>query len=268
MMEARKRPEPIKDFQVQDLGEGIFNITAPPMRFQQYLVLGQEKALLIDTGFGLGSLKKIVDGITGLPIVLLNTHGHPDHGGGNAEFGRPLLHPADNELYAEACSYEYRYDELTRLWHMDEEAHKLQKERPEPLPVADGSLIDLGGRVLTVIHTPGHTMGSLCVFDEKTGSLFAGDNLNAMATGMTESCASSIREFLASLKKLETFPVKAVYTGHMPARVEPSVIAGKIQCCEKILAGEPAEVENTPRGSGLMMRAGGTGIHYRAELAQ
>ena len=267
-MEMRKRPEPIRDFQVHDLGEGIWNITAPPMRFQQYLVLGDEKALLIDTGFGLGSLKKVVDGITDLPIVLLNTHGHPDHGGGNAEFGSPLLHPADNELYAEKCSYAYRYDELTRLWHMDGEADKLQKELPAPLPLEDGARIDLGGRVLTVLHTPGHTMGSVCVFDEKTGSLFAGDNLNAMATGMTEDCASTISEFLASLQKLAALPVTAAYTGHMPARVEPSVIAGKIECCEKILAGEPGEVENSPRGNGLMMRAGGTGIHYRPDRAK
>lgn len=267
-MEMKKRPEPIRDFQTHDMGDGIFNITAPPMRFQQYLVLGQEKALLIDTGFGLGSLKAVVEGIANLPVVLLNTHGHPDHGGGNAEFGRPLLHPADHALYAEKCSYASRYDELTRLWHMEELADKLQKELPEPLPLADGARIDLGDRVLTVLHTPGHTRGSVCVFDEKTGALFAGDNLNAMATGMTEDCAASIGEFLEALKKLAALPVTAVYTGHIPARVEPDVIAGKIECCEKILAGEPGEVENSPRGHGVMMRAGGTGIHYRPELAR
>ena len=97
-MEQKKRPEPIKEYSVNDLGSGIYNITAPPMRFQQYLVLGEEKALLIDSGFGLGSLKKVVDGLTDLPVVLVNTHGHPDHGGGNGEFGSPYLHPDDNEL--------------------------------------------------------------------------------------------------------------------------------------------------------------------------
>ena len=264
-MEMRKRPEPIKDFEVHDLGNGIINITAPPMRFQQYLVLGAEKAALIDTGFGLGSLKKVVDGLTGLPIVLINTHGHPDHGGGNGEFGSPLLHPADNELYAQACSYESRLDELTNKWHLGAEADKLQKERPEPTPLEDGTVIDLGGRTLSIIHTPGHTMGSVCVFDEQTGSLFAGDNLNGMATGMTEDCASDMSTYLASMEKLTSLPVKAVYTGHMPSRVDPEIIGQKIECAKRILAGEQGEPMNTPMGSGFMLRVGDTGIHYRPD---
>lgn len=265
-MNERKRPEPITDFQVHDLGGGLWNITAPPMRFQQYLLLGGEKALLIDTGFGLGSLKKVVDGITKLPVVLVNTHAHPDHSGGNAEFGRPYLHPADNELYAAKCSYEARLDEMTNMWHLP--ADTLQPTPPEPVAMEDGTVFELGGRRVTVIHTPGHTRGSVCLFDEMSGALFAGDNLNAMATGMTEACAADISEFLASLKKLAALPVTAVYTGHMPARVEADIIADKIACCERILAGDMGEEENSPRGQGRMVRGGKTGIHFRPDLAK
>lgn len=262
-MDRRQRPEPIRDFEVHELGNGIINITAPPMRFQQYLLLGGEKALLIDTGFGLGSLKKVVDGITKLPVVLMNTHGHPDHGGGNAEFGRPFLHPADNELYAAKCSYEARLDELTKMWHLS--ADMLQPTPPEPVPLEDGTVFDLGGRRVTVIHTPGHTRGSVCLFDENTGALFAGDNLNAMATGMTEDCAADMSEYLASMKKLQTLAVTSVYTGHMPARVGPEIIQTKIEIAERILSGEQGEYRKTPMGEGYELRLGGTAISYRPD---
>lgn len=260
-MEQRKRPEPIKDYIVTDLGEGIFNITAPPMRFQQYLVLGGEKALLIDSGFGLGSLKKVVDGLTKLPVILVNTHGHPDHGGGNAEFGRPLLHPDDNELYACKCSFEARLDEAAH-WGLENAAEQLQPTPPEPLPLEDGHVFDLGGRNLRVIHTPGHSRGSVCILDERTGTLFTGDNVQGMATALTESCAVCVSDYLASMERLAALPVKAICTGHMPAVLTPDYIDKKIRCARRILAGDPPETVRSRTGECLGMTVDGTSIHY------
>lgn len=261
MEPRRKRPEPIKTFMTQDLGNGIINITAPPMRFQQYLVLGSEKALLIDTGFGMGSLKAVIDGLTQLPILLINTHGHPDHGGGNAEFGAPLLHPADNDLYAYKCARETRLEEVTR-WGLAEEADKLQPTPLAPIPVEDGTVIDLGDRKLTVHHTPGHTAGSICIFDEQTGYLFTGDNVMGMATALTEPSATSVAVYLASMEKIAKLPVKMVCTGHMPPVISPETIHSKIECARKILAGEQGEFIQTPMGSGYMMTVNGTSVHY------
>lgn len=265
-MEQRKRPELLKEPVVNDLGNGIINITTPPMRFQSYLVLGGEKALLIDSGFGVGSLKEIVDGLTGLPLILVNTHGHPDHGGGNAQFGRPLLHPADNELYAHKCSYEQRLDEA-KHWGLEDAAEKLQPTPPGPLPLEDGHVFDLGGRRLTVIHTPGHSMGSVCIFDEQTGYLFTGDNTQAMATALVEDCASNVSTYLASMEKLAALPVKALCTGHMPAVVSPDIIEKKIQCARRVLAGEQPEHVRARNGECLGMTVDGTSIHYTADRA-
>lgn len=265
-MEKGKRPEPLKEPIVTDLGNGILNITNPPMRFQSYLVVGGEKALLIDTGFGLGSLKKIVDGLTALPVILVNTHGHPDHGGGNAEFGRPLLHPADHELYARACSFEARLEEATE-WGIEDAAEKLLPTPPAPLPMEDGYVFDLGGRRLTVIHTPGHSMGSVCILDEQTGYLFTGDNTQAMATALVEDCASNVSTYLASMEKLTALPVKALCTGHMPAVVSPDIIEKKILCAKRILAGEAPEHVRSRGGECLGMTVDGTSIHYTADRA-
>ena len=263
-MEKPKRPEPIREYMVNDLGNGIVNITAPPMRFQQYLVLGSERAMLIDSGFGLDSLKKIVDGLTDLPVVLVNTHGHPDHCGGNAEFGRAYLHPADNELRRYKSSYASRAEEAAR-WGIEGAAERLQPDPPETEPLADGQEFDLGGRVLRVIHTPGHTVGSVCIFDERTGALFAGDNIQGMATALVESSAATVSEYLRSMERLRELPVKAVYTGHMPAMVPPEQIGLKIECAKRILGGEKGEQFSTPMGSGYMVTVGGTSIHYAPE---
>lgn len=221
-MEMRKRPEPIKEHIITDLGDGIINITAPPMRFQQYLVIGEEKALLIDSGFGLGSLKKIVEGLTDKPIILVNTHGHPDHGGGNAEFGAPLLHPEDNGVYAHKCAFETRLEEAQH-WGIPDAEEKLQPTPPTPIALEDGHVFDLGGRVLKAIHTPGHTRGSVCIFDEATGTLFTGDNVQGMATALMERDAANVSTYLASMEKIAALPVTRICTGHMPAVVPPSL---------------------------------------------
>lgn len=230
-MEQKKRPEPLKEYLVNDLGDGIINITAPPMRFQQYLVLGQEKALLIDSGFGMDSLKKVVDGLTDLPVVLVNTHGHPDHGGGNAEFGNPYMHPDDFELYAYKCSYEMRLDEAMH-WGIEGCAERLQKDVPSPIPMEDGHTFDLGGRILTVYHTPGHSRGSVCIFDETTGTLFTGDNVQAMATALLEDCATNVSTYLSSMEKIAVLPVKRICGGHMPPVMNPDLIGKKNRMCQ------------------------------------
>lgn len=265
-MEQRKRPEPLKEYLVNDLGNGIINITAPPMRFQQYLVLGQEKALLIDSGFGLDSLKKVVDGLTDLPVILACTHGHPDHGGGYAELGSPMLHPDDNALYERACSYEARLDEASH-WGIEGAAERLQPTPPAPIPMEEGHIFDLGGRKLTVYHTPGHSRGSVCILDEQTGYLFTGDNTQAMATALVEECATNVSTYLASMEKLAALPVKALCTGHMPAVVSPDIIGKKIECAKRILAGEEPENVRSRIGECLGMTVDGTSIHYTADRA-
>lgn len=68
-------------FTQKEYGNGITAITAP-MQEQIYLVQGSKKALLIDNGMGIGSLKTYVESFCNLPLLMLNTHGHPDHAAG------------------------------------------------------------------------------------------------------------------------------------------------------------------------------------------
>ena len=253
------RPAPIREFSVEDKGNGIFEITAPPMRFKQYLVVGEEKALLIDTGFGMGSLKAVVDKLTDKPIILVNTHGHPDHGGGNAEFGAPYLHPMDRELYAYKCAAA-RFEEASH-WPVEGEV-TLQPYESETKPLADGQCFELGGRVVEALYTPGHTAGSMCLYDRLTGALFTGDNTNAHGVFIDNQSPATVTEYLASLKKMKAKNPTVLYTGHMPGAVEPRQIDALIACAEAVLAGNRGEYTEGRMNSGWKIEIDGVSFTY------
>lgn len=232
-----KRPPMQKEITITDIGNNIYNIATPPVGFQQYLVVGKERAALIDTGMGIGSLKKAVESITKLPIVLINTHCHPDHAGGNAEFEPALINPADLDVFWKMATLEFRIQDVSRMPGGEEWAKQLQPTGPEPVAAYDGQIIDLGGRSLQIIFTPGHTHGSLCVFEEATGSLFTGDNVQANATALREWNSCTVEEFYESMQKLCKLPVKRILGGHRPNDNPPDLLTRKLECAEQILNG-------------------------------
>jgi glyoxylase-like metal-dependent hydrolase (beta-lactamase superfamily II) len=259
----KKQTKPIlnESFLVTDLGNGIFNLTAPPLRFQQYLVLGKECALLIDTGFGLGSLKKETDALTQLPILLVNTHGHPDHSGGNAEYGRPYLDTEDNEVYAVKCSYEARAEEA-QGWGISDAADRLQPTPPEPIPLPRNHVFDLGGRTLRVIHTPGHTHGSVCLLEEESGILFSGDTVQSTPTALLGTYATTVSQYAQTLEALRQYPIRAICPGHRDTMLSPELIEKKLQCARRILDGETTQTKYTREGLAYTLTVEGAAIEF------
>lgn len=117
-----------------------------------YLVAGSERALLIDTGLAQKDFSELLQGVTSLPCILVNTHTHPDHTGGNKNFEEIYAHPA-----AQAA----------------EEKLGLKLN-----PVTEGYVFDLGGRTVEVIEVPGHTKDSICLLVPDLRILFVGDTLH------------------------------------------------------------------------------------------
>ena len=253
------RPAPIRDFITEDKGNGIFEITAPPMRFKQYLVVGEEKALLIDTGFGMGSLKKVVESLTEKPVIVVNTHGHPDHGGGNYEFSAVYLHSEDWELYAYKCA-DARLEEANH-WPVEGEV-QLQPYQPETLPLEDGQVFDLGGRLVDVLHTPGHTAGSVSLFDRQTRSLFTGDNTNAHGVFVDNMSPGTVTEYRDSLRRMKALSPSVLYTGHMPGAVAPEQLDRLLACAQKVLDGEKGEFEKGRMSTGWKVESDGISFTY------
>ena len=167
-----------------------------------FLIEGEERAALVDTGCGIGDLAREVRELTDKPLIILLTHTHFDHDGGIYEFpGVPVyVNPLDGERIAEdrVNMVKYMgtedYNEMRRGYirsrgpircpDLDQaELLKLVPDHPTNdgyswLPVRVGNEIDLGGRVLKAIHTPGHTDGSTCFLDAENRILFSGDCAN------------------------------------------------------------------------------------------
>ncbi len=163
-----------------------------------FLIEGNETAALIDTGCGIGDIASVVKSLTDKPLVILLTHNHFDHNGGIYHFPNTkiFMHPADDGLWQSMMkmspdgSYnglrsfyiqtrgpvrcpEYKIEELMDLIPKDNPSSEFQWSA-----VNHGDKIDLGDRRISVIHTPGHTDGSVCYLDHNSGILFSGDTVN------------------------------------------------------------------------------------------
>lgn len=194
-------------FAVQKLRRDIYLI-AEPMHVNCYLIVGSDRAVLFDSGLGIGRIRRQVEEITDKPVTVINSHHHFDHVGGNAEFDEIAVHergvehhhtgpPPDwlpaylrnvDEFQAryrafeemDRCGFSVLGPEMKmRRFPVDFDPASWSINPPEPTSTLnDGDTIDLGGRALTVLHTPGHTPDSICLLDEDNRILFSGDTID------------------------------------------------------------------------------------------
>jgi glyoxylase-like metal-dependent hydrolase (beta-lactamase superfamily II) len=171
-------------FEIYRIRPGVFAIYEPK-QFEEvisYLILGEKRALLFDTGLGVGKISATVARLTSLPVTVINSHTHFDHVGGNAEFqeiwNRDLPYTRQN-MSGESNAYSRDALAPERLCGAlpPGTSSKSYSIRPwkSTHALQDGERVKLGGRVLEVIFTPGHTPDSVVLFDRKNGLLFTGD---------------------------------------------------------------------------------------------
>ncbi len=146
-----------------------------------YLLLGEERAALIDTGCGIGDLRGVVARLTDLPVMVLNSHYHWDHVGANAQFAGGAIHRIEAGLLVQEQDLsEYRAamaapSAMAMLPDgFDPAGWRIQPPPPSRL-LTGGDRVDLGGTVLTALHTPGHSPGHISFLDERQGVLFCAD---------------------------------------------------------------------------------------------
>jgi len=244
-------------FEVYSVSPGVFAIYEPHQSEEtiSYLIVGDNRALLFDTGMGIDDIRKITTELTRLPVAVLNSHTHHDHIGGNWQFktiyamdtdftrksaggGNKAAAQAEigpGEICGELPKAFDRKAYATRPWKITEYKR-------------DGDHFDLGGRSLEIIATPGHTPDSISLLDRDKGLLFTGDTFYP-GTIYLFSPETNLVAYRASVRRLAAMAsrVQLVLGAHNVPVAPPSVLARLLAAFEAVRNGK---VPATPASSG------------------
>ena len=212
-------------YECEKLQDGITHIheihVADWLRCNIWHVQGRDRDLIIDTGMGLRPLTREIAKLSERPITAIMTHSHFDHAGGLHEFSDRCGHKCEASIIANPTAANtvadtgyVRAETFTALPY-EGFSHEDFRVKPAPLTqfVEDGDVIDLGDRVFQVFHLPGHSPGSIALFETDTGLLFSGDVIydGALIDDLYHSNAAVLE---ASHARLLELPIKSVHAGH------------------------------------------------------
>ena len=231
------------------------HITGILGRFHErmYLVKGERRAALIDTGCGFGSLKAEVDRINTLPLIVLLTHGHQDHAMGAVEFDEVWLNPEEQEVFLRHTDGPYRLLGLA----ISRDAKLVTPEDMLPPPDYDsfrplraGDLFDLGGVTIEAFACPGHSRGHLVFLDREHKILFSGDAVSN-ASFLLGKEAVSVEEYRDNLIRLRAElegRVDRILEGHGSGELPFSIFDSVIRICQQVLEGDTDRIPYDLRG--------------------
>jgi len=217
-----------------------------------YLIVGTKRAVLFDSGMGIGNVKAVVDGLTKLPVTVLNSHTHQDHVGGNWQFsddgkdevwGMDTAFTRKNALGSrEAAQGEIKPSEICGALPAGFDA-AAYATRPWKITrfIHDGERIDLGGRVIEVMATPGHTPDAISLFERARGLLFTGDTYYP-GTIYLWAPETDLDVYGASVRRLAALEpqVKWVLGAHNFPLTRPEILSQLVKDFEAVRAGKAA----------------------------
>lgn len=227
-------------FTIDEVSPGIHLLTEPYchrlVRANCFFVTGRDRNLLVDTGMGIASMRAALGPLMDKPLILFTSHAHIDHGAGHHDFedAEILVHPAERDLLAHPLAarglgfeqfgdqkealrvagfdvdrllidavptagydprtYEYRGIEATRT-------------------VDEGDVVDIGDRRFDVLHLPGHSPGSIALFERETGIFISGDAIyDGILIDNMEG--SDIPTYIRTMERIRELPVSLVLGGH------------------------------------------------------
>src|SRR5262245_57503161 len=219
---------------LERLGSGIFRLSESVLSADErscfYLVQGGESSCMIDGGWGF-----CADPLDWLPgemtnLIAIATHSHYDHIGHLSVARRRFGHREEAHVFRDPTI------EATQAWPFladrpcladgDSIDARSMKQHSCPLTdlVDEGDEVDLGGRVLRVIHTPGHSPGSISLFDEATGTVFSGDIL-LEGDIYDDIPGADRRSLLTSHERLSSLSFDRFLPGHGGAMDKSAVLA-------------------------------------------
>ena len=214
-------------FEVQRHPDGISLIHEPYVRpfyrCNLWHVEGRARDLLIDSGSGLVSLREQLPWLTEKPLLAVASHTHFDHIAGHHEFPERLVHPAEADILAAPTGANTLATDCVGAPMFEAHpdcplcyAEYRVRAAPATRLIEEGDVLDLGDRVLQVLHTPGHSPGGISLWEEKTQTLFSGDILYD-GPQVENAYHSNLEDYARSLLRLRTLPVRRVHGGHFPS---------------------------------------------------
>ncbi len=237
-------PSPDPWFEVYKVAPQTFAIYEPHQSEEtiSYLIVGKRKAILFDTGMGIGDLHKVVTSLTPLPVVVLNSHTHNDHVGDNWQFKTIYSVDTDFSRHDAAGSVKDAQEEIgtgqicgelptgfdraaykTKPWHIAGYLH-------------DGQTLDLGGRTIEVLFTPGHTPDAISLFERDKGLLFTGDTYYPAPIWLFRP-ETNFGAYASSIKRLAALQpqVKIVLGAHNIPVAAPAVLSNLVTAFAALL---------------------------------
>ena len=245
-------------FVVESAGVGITQVTEPHVhpfiRCNVWHVAGRDQDLVVDSALGLAPLRGLVERELDGPLLAVATHAHRDHVGGLAEFDHRAIHRAEADVIAEAgtttlrtvdfgtaidpyraAGYEFGDLFIDALPHEGFDPSLVEiAAAPATRLLDEGDVIDLGDRAFEVLHLPGHSPGSIGLWEAATGVLFSGDALyDGPLLDQLDGCDTD--DYVRTMERLRELPVSVVHGGHERSFGRDRLVA----LCDAYLAGEP-----------------------------
>ncbi len=193
-----------------------------------YLLNGTNRSLLIDTGLGICNIYDEVKKLTDKPVTAVATHIHWDHIGGHKYFPDfyahvdelnwlsgefPLTMKQIKDMVLDRC-------DLPEGYNVDN--YEFFQGTPTRV-LKDNDVMNIGGRILQVLHTPGHSPGHMCFYEKERGYLFTGD-LVYKDTLFAYYPSTDPEAYLNSMERIATLPVNRVFPAHHSLDIQPEIL--------------------------------------------
>jgi len=243
-------------FEVYEIAPNLL-VFYEPRHYEQTivnLVIGEHKAVLIDTGCGIGNLRRTVEEVTDKPVIVINTHTHLDHLGSNQQFDEIVMfnHPRSHHVAEKGVPHATLHTEILaenlviKPWPrgFDPNGFSISPFRVSRW-LKDGEQLNVGGHNFEVIHTPGEAPDHICLLDRTDRLLFCGDIL-LRGPVWTHLDGGSLEDLIASYRKLMNYfdDFDRLMPGHNQPWLEKDLLPETLAGAQGVLAGEvePREI--------------------------
>ncbi len=243
-------------------------------RNRRYLILGSERAALIDTGYCVKNPWKMIRSITDLPLMVICTHGDPDHALGVRWFSNAYIQALDVERILDYEKNEAAKTKSFNHYHKDDPTYddvrdlyiSEQIKEDQFMLIEDKDIIDLGDRELEIIHIPTHTFGSVAILDKKGRNLFVGDSasyddlwLFCLGTRVPEF--EVIRQSYAHLKSFES-EYDHIWGAHGKQPLHKGIIEEIIETIDDVMLHHEQDEVNPSRFINSILGEDGPGYNH------